>query len=958
MGPPRRQINSSMASSSSSFDSTRPSSSSQSFKHDVFLSFRGTDTRNTFVDHLYSALDQRGIHTYKDDQTLPRGETIGPSLLKAIEESHIVVIVFSENYADSSWCLQELAHIMKCKDERGLIVIPIFYHIDPSELRKQKGKYGKELAKHKSENVESWRKALVDAGNLSGCVTNGAETILIKQVVDTISNRLCAPISSDNEDLIGIRDRLEDLKLKMEKVLDGVVMVGIWGIGGGGKITLASALYDEISTNFDGSCFLKDVREELRKHGLPKLQKDILSLVLKLKTEEVIGDVGKLIKSRFLHKKVLMVLDDVDHLDQLKELAGSNAWFGKGSRIIITTRDKHLLKAHRVKVIYNINLLSDDEAIKLFYKHAYREDEPVEDYEMLSKEVVSYASGLPLALKVLGSFLCDKDKSEWMSALARLKEIPDSYIVEKLKISYDGLKPLEKELFLDIACFFRGYYNRDEATEILDACGFYPIIGVKVLIQKALITVSGKGRFKRFDMHDLIQEMGHHIVRGENHKTPELHSRVWQWEDVVKICSVDASKENDRIQALQVSFNWLDEFPPSLPEVVGNMKKLRWIYVEDYGANPLPSEFQPTNLCYLKLVGSYIEQLWEGNKVILVAFLINYGMIANLVIVTLYEEEILCSVLDMDACHILLGRTWQFDNYVTYKSRDNIILFRYGERKNSMRGVNSFTQKPPEKNEVLPKKGEHVVIPESQHDDPKDSASTFELSKVEVVEDIPEPPSSEEVEKANVSIIPTTKISDYTDPIPGNVPLVSYPYELYEITHTWSRTQLAEADPFLSFQRQPDNMLRDLLLHQDPEQIKNLHVNLRTSYFQVRVSDTDRFRAVSAILKYLWKPRKRGRKKLVNQHRKHGRSRLKNLRDARMLARGASMLLDQFSLVSLRFTLVNVFYFGFDACRSVPRIPYWRYAGNVSALESLLLLSPFSRFPEIVKKFRYSSKPN
>ncbi|KAJ9554651.1 hypothetical protein OSB04_018696 [Centaurea solstitialis] len=266
-----------MATLSSSCDSTPPSSSSssKSCKHDVFLSFRGTDTRDTFVDHLYSALDEQGIYTYKDDVTLPRGETIGPSLFKAIEESHIAVIVFSENYPDSSWCLQELAHIMKCKDERGLIVMPIFYHIDPSELRKQKGKYGKALAKHESENkgVDSWRKALADAGNLSGDVANGPERRFIKQIVDTISNRLPAPISSDSEDLIGIEARLQHLKSEIEKVSDPVVVVGIWGIGGGGKTTLASALYDEISTNFDGSCFIKDVREESSKHGLEKLQK-------------------------------------------------------------------------------------------------------------------------------------------------------------------------------------------------------------------------------------------------------------------------------------------------------------------------------------------------------------------------------------------------------------------------------------------------------------------------------------------------------------------------------------------------------------------------------------------------------------------------------------------------------------------------------------------------------------
>ncbi|XP_024989989.1 TMV resistance protein N-like [Cynara cardunculus var. scolymus] len=614
------------------------SSSSQLWKHDVFLSFRGKDTRNTFVDHLYSALVQQGIYPYKDDEALPRGETISPSLLKAIEESRIAVIVFSKNYANSSWCLEELAHIMKCKNERGQIVIPIFYHIDPSELRNQKRKYGEALAKHESKKkiVESWRKALADAGNLSGDVVNGPETIFIKGIVDTISERLCVAISSDSEDLIGIEARLQDLKSKLAMDSRDVLLVGIWGLGGGGKTTLASALYDEISSKFDGSCFVKDIREESRKHGLPKLQKEILSLVLKQKREEVVGDVGSLIKSRFRRKKVLMVLDDVDHAGQLKELAGSNAWFGKGSRIIITTRDNHLLNAHKVNVIYNISLLNDDEAIKLFYKHAPPDHRPIEDYEMLSKDVVSYASGLPLALKVLGSFLCDKDMSEWMSALARLKEIPDGDIVEKLKISYDGLKPMEKELFLDIACFFRGK-KKDKAMVILDACGFHPIIGVKVLIQKALITVS---QARRFDMHDLIQEMGYYIVQEENPKNPEKHSRVWQTEDVLKICAVDAMVVMLELALYIMLYRQRGKgsyIPPSFPQVVGNMKKLRWISCYGYSATSLPREFQPMELCCLKLEWSLVEQLWDG-----------YKHLPNLKVLDLTKSRNLVSTPDFD----------------------------------------------------------------------------------------------------------------------------------------------------------------------------------------------------------------------------------------------------------------------------------------------------------------------
>ncbi|KAJ9554585.1 hypothetical protein OSB04_018630 [Centaurea solstitialis] len=600
-----------MASSSSSSHSTPPSSSSpQSLKYDVFLSFRGTDTRNAFVDHLYSTFVRNGIDTYKDDETLPRGETVGPALLTAIESSRIAVIVFSENYADSSWCLDELAHIMKCKNERGQIVIPVFYHIDPSEVRKQKGKYGEALAKYESENrnVESWRKALADVGSISGHVANGPETKFIKEIVDTISNILHVAISSDNEDLVGIGDRLQDLKSKMQMESDGVVMVGIWGLGGGGKTTLASALYDEISSKFDGSCFIRDVREKSSKDSLEILQDRVLSLVLKQKEMEVVGDVGRSIKSRFRRKKVLMVLDDVDHVNQLKALAGSHNWFGEGSRIIITTRDENVLNAHKVNVTYNISLLNDDEAYKLFCKHALGHARHMEDYEMLSKDVVSRAGGLPLALKVLGSFLCGKNTSEWTSALARLKDIPESDIVERLKISYDGLKPMEKELFLDIACFFRGE-KKGWFMEILDACGFHPTIGVKVLIEKALITVSKEGKF---EMHDLIEEMAHYIVQGENPRNPEKHSRIWD-DDALNIIAVDSMKENDIVEALYISF-YYGECPPSLPKAVANMKELRLILFYGYEATSFPRDFQPMNLCYLGLVECSLKQLWNGYK--------------------------------------------------------------------------------------------------------------------------------------------------------------------------------------------------------------------------------------------------------------------------------------------------------------------------------------------------------
>ncbi|KAJ9556101.1 LOW QUALITY PROTEIN: hypothetical protein OSB04_010715 [Centaurea solstitialis] len=573
-----------MASSSSSFHSIPPTF----WKYGVFLSFRGVDVRNSF------------------------GETIRPSLLKAIEVSQIAVVVFSENYANSSWCLQELEHIMKCKDERGQIVIPVFYHIDPSEVRNQKRKYGEAFAKYEAEkkNVKSWRQALSDAGNLSGFKVEGPETVFIKEIVSTISERLRVPISSDDEDLVGIKDRLQALKSMLAIDSQGVLMVGIWGLGGGGKTTLAYAVYDEISSKFDGCCFLKNVREESIKHGLEELQKEILSRVLKQKK----GGITRRCKNadkELRRKKVLLVLDDVDHADQLKALAGSHDWFDEGSRVIITTRDQHVLNIQQVNGIYNNSLLNDEEAIKLFSKHALRCGNRIEDYDILSNKVVSYARGLPLALKVMGSFLCDKDKSEWLSALARLKDIPEEDIMGKLKISYNGLQPSEKELFLDIACFFRGRMCEYIRWEILEACGLHPKIGVKTLIEKALITVSKEGWF---DMHDLIQEMGHYIVRGNNPQNPEEHSRVWRWEDVEKICATPtkARTENHSIEAINLGYD-----TPNLPHVVANMKKLRWFSCNNFPVTSLSRNFQPTKLCYLGLRASSLKQLWEGDDTVL-----------------------------------------------------------------------------------------------------------------------------------------------------------------------------------------------------------------------------------------------------------------------------------------------------------------------------------------------------
>lgn len=163
--------------SSNSHSSRHEITSQLHWSYDVFLSFRGEDTRKSFVDHLYTTLHEKGIHAFRDDLELRRGKFISPELLNAIENSRFAVVIFSQNYADSSWCLEELTKIVECnKQNIGQTVIPVFYGVDPSVVRKQKESYGDAFAKHE-ENLEgldeknkikAWRDALKDAANISG----------------------------------------------------------------------------------------------------------------------------------------------------------------------------------------------------------------------------------------------------------------------------------------------------------------------------------------------------------------------------------------------------------------------------------------------------------------------------------------------------------------------------------------------------------------------------------------------------------------------------------------------------------------------------------------------------------------------------------------------------------------------------------------------------------------------
>ncbi|GAU30756.1 hypothetical protein TSUD_354810 [Trifolium subterraneum] len=629
-------------------------SSDHPWIYDVFISFRGKDTRSKFVSHLYAALSNRGIHTFLDDEELRKGEELGPALERAIEGSHISIVVFSVNYAQSSWCLDELVHIMECQTTYGQVVLPVFYDVDPSVVRKQKGDFGEALkvtaTKKYSDNrqkeviLSEWRNALSAATNLSGWDANNYRTEgeLIQSILAWILVQVDVSLLSITEYPIGLESRVQKITKFINDQSSKVCMIGIWGMGGSGKTTTAKAIYNRIHRRFQGrTSFIGSIREvcDDNSKGIIHLQEQLLSDVLKIqqKIHSIALGITK-IETRLRGQKAFIVLDDVSKSEQLKALCGNPKLFGSGSVLIITTRDVRLLNSLKVDYIFTMTEMDKNQSLELFSLHAFRQKSPRKDFNKLSRNVVAYCGGLPLALEVLGSYLSERTEQEWRSALSKLEKIPNDQVQQKLRISYDGLEDYtEKDIFLDICCFFIGK-NRADVTEILNGCGLHADIGIAVLIERSLIRVEKNNKLQ---MHDLLRDMGRAIVGESSAKEPAKHSRVWFREDVLDVLSKNTLGllhmqgtetveglifKLQRTARITFSTNAFQEMKKLRllkldgVDLIGDYglisKQLRWFDWQRSTVNYIPNDFEQGNLVVFELKYSNVKQVWMETKLL------------------------------------------------------------------------------------------------------------------------------------------------------------------------------------------------------------------------------------------------------------------------------------------------------------------------------------------------------
>ncbi|XP_027906898.1 TMV resistance protein N-like [Vigna unguiculata] len=602
--------------------------------YDVLINFNGEDIHRKFVSHLDSVLSAAGLTTFLHHQNAVNDMDIQQPILNLCR---VAIVVFTKTYSQSAWCLHQLQQIIEWHKTYYRHVLPVYYEIQPSDVRLQTEDFGKDLkataqqtfsAQQLEHGRSMWSHALSKTAEFFGWDESNyrSDAELVDTIVKSILN---LPVLSATKFPIGLQPHVEDVIQIIKNKSNGVCTVGICGIGGSGKTTLAKAIYNQIHAKFLEKSFIEDISEVSRTRMHAHLQQRLLSDLLKTKVEIRRVEMGRnMIRERLYGKKVLIVLDDVNEYGPL-DLWESSARFGEGTVIIITSRDESLLRTHQVDSIFRMNLMNPNKSLELLSWHAFRDAKPKEECHFLAKMVVDYCGGLPLALEVIGSFLYERTKEEWNKVLSRLECLPQHEVIEILKISFDGLpNEIERNLFLDICCFFVGN-DRVYVTKILNDCGVDPDRGIRVLIKRNLIKVR---KNNKFGMHPLLRQMARQIISEILSKEPGKISGLWLDEDMEHALSwytLFSSQQTKVIERLPSGRDFFERYPypsevrePSrtpvnLAGVSWSLyEKVRWVSLKGFSSEYLPNDFYLHDAIVIDLKHNLLRLVWKEPQVL------------------------------------------------------------------------------------------------------------------------------------------------------------------------------------------------------------------------------------------------------------------------------------------------------------------------------------------------------
>ncbi|RDX58518.1 Disease resistance protein RML1A, partial [Mucuna pruriens] len=627
-------------------------------KYDVFVSFRGPDVRDGFLSHLIKEFSQKHIVFFIDDK-IPKGDEIDEALFGAIEGSSISIIIFSQRFVFSPWCLLELVKIIECRKKNGQIVLPIFYHVDPSNVRHSKEIYRTAFAKHRKRyswtTIQTWISALNESANLAGYHSSKFrnDSELVEEIVKDVSMRLNHVHQLNSKGLVGIDKQIAHVESLLQLEATGVRIIGICGIG---KTTIARKVRDKLCFKYEGCFFWANIREVRGRHEIISLKKKLFSTFLGEKYLKIDkpNEFPQYVEKKLRGMKVLIILDGINNSKQLEVLDGTLGWLGSGSRIIITTRDEDLL-GKKFADIYMVKALNFNESLRLLHVSTFKQSNilKLKRYE-LSKRVVEFAEGNPLVLKVLGDFHRGNGKEIWESQLEGLGKVQSKKVHDAFKLSYNDLGQDEKKIFMDIACLFHEQNLKVNYISFLLKGHDYSVNAeLKSLKDKAVVSISQENIVS---IHDMIQETAWQISRLED---PGSQSRLWDPQDIYQVLEYNKEKQlimifenflllclqgDEGIRSIVVDLSRIKQLhldpqvfmkvsklclldfyhskgsnsflqdqeglylPQGLESLPNDLRYLRWTH---YPLESLPSKFSAENLVELNLPYSRVKKLWH-----------------------------------------------------------------------------------------------------------------------------------------------------------------------------------------------------------------------------------------------------------------------------------------------------------------------------------------------------------